>query len=198
MRRFGLFLLVLVVAALAFFGFAFSKRNTALERDEAVKRAWANVEAAYQRRLDLIPNLVETVKAATKFESETQVRVTETRNQLLGLAKQMQSALAERDPEKIDTLDPALIGAVRAFTGIAAEAYPNLKATDQFTSLQAEIAGTENRINVARRDYNDAVAALNTFVRQWGWMPLMPADVTTREGFKAQSGAEQAPRVKFD
>jgi LemA protein len=196
MRR-GTFIFAILIAAGAFFAFAFSKRNAIIGLDEAANRAWANVESAYQRRLDLIPNLVETAKGATRYEGPALQKITEARNQLLGLAREARGALAERDPERVDALDASLMASVRAFTGLATEAYPQLKATDQFTALQAELAGTENRINVARRDYNEAVAALNTAIRQWSFLPLFPG-VKTREPFKAQPGAAEAPKVKFE
>ena len=85
---------------------------------------------------------------------------------------------------------------MRNYFGIAQEAYPQLKATEQFIGLQAELAGTENRINVARRDFNGVVASFNTTVRQWGWMPFC-GGFKTREPFKAAAGAENAPVVKF-
>ena len=189
-------LVVLVLAGLALIGFAFSQRNTLISQDESVNKAWGNVESTYQRRLDLIPNLVESVKGATKYEGETLVKVTEGRNQILSLAKELKGAVTDQNTARIDELERSLVPALRAYTGIATEAYPALKATDQFTSLQAEIAGTENRINVARRDYNDAVASLNTRVRQWGWLPFC-SGFKTREPFKAESGAEKAPLVHF-
>ena len=196
MGKAGLFLGAIVLAIVGFVGFAFSTRNKIIAQDEATTRAWANVESAYQRRLDLIPNLVEAVKGATKYEGETLVQITEKRNQILALAKEQKTALAERDTSRMDQIEGSLLPAVRAYTGIATEAYPNLRATDQFTSLQAELAGTENRVNVARRDYNEAVAALNTTIRQWGWLPLT-GGVATRRPFEAAPGAAEAPKVSF-
>jgi LemA protein len=195
MKAWG-FLLVLVAIGGGFVGCGFMKRNELIALDEGVNKTWANVESTYQRRLDLIPNLVETVKGATKYEGETLVKVTEGRNQILSLAKELKSAVGDRDVGRIDTLEQQIAPMLRAYTGLAAEAYPQLRATDQFTSLQAELAGTENRINVARRDYNESVASLNTDVRQWGWMPFC-GSFKTREAFKAAAGAEQAPAVKF-
>ena len=196
MKVFVIGLVVVLILVAGFFGSAFSTRNGIIARDEAANQAWANVESAYQRRLDLIPNLVETVKGATKYEGETMVKITEGRNQILGLAKEFGGALKERDTQKMESLESALMSSVRVYTGLAAEAYPNLKATDQFTTVMAELEGTENRINVARRDYNDAVASLNTTVRQWGWMPLC-GGFKTREPFKASAGAAEAPKVNF-
>lgn len=185
-----------LLLVLGFFGFAFQKRNAVIAQDEGVTRAWADVESAYQRRLDLIPNLVETIKGATKYEGETLVKITEGRNQILGLAKEFGQALKTRDTAKMDSLESAMMSSVRAYTGLAAEAYPNLKATDAFASLMDQIEGTENRINVARRDYNAAVASLNTIVRQWGWLPFC-GGVSVREPFKAAPGASEAPKVDF-
>jgi LemA protein len=191
-------LVAALLAVVGFLGLSFATRNAIIARDEAATRAWANVESAYQRRLDLIPNLVETVKGAAKYEGETMLKVTEARNQVLALAKQMGSALAERDPAKLDQLEGPLMGAVRAYTGLAAEAYPTLKATDAFVSLQAELAGTENRVNVARRDYNQAVAELNTTVRQWGWLPFCGGVAKLREPFRSAPAAYEPPKVKFE
>ncbi len=189
-------LAVLAIAALAFVGFGFMQRNGLIAREEAVNQAWANVESNYQRRIDLIPNLVETVKGATKYEGETLVKVTDSRNKLLGMARELKSAVADKDTGKIEALDQAIKLEMRNYFGIAVEAYPQLKATEQFTVLQAELEGTENRINVARRDYNATVATFNTNVRQWGWLPFC-SGFKTREPFKAVAGAETAPAVKF-
>jgi LemA protein len=196
MRLVGLVLMILVVVIVSFFGCSFSTRNDLIQKDEGANQAWANVETAYQRRLDLIPNLVETVKGATKYEGETLAKITENRNQILGLAKEFGQALKSRDTGKMDSLESALMSSVRAYTGLAAEAYPGLKAMDQFTTLMHELEGTENRVAVARRDFNAAVASLNTSVRQWGWMPFC-GGVKTRESFTADPGAKEAPKVNF-
>ncbi len=196
MRLAGIVLVALVVLVVGFFGCSFSTRNDLIQKDEAANQAWANVETSYQRRLDLIPNLLETVKGATKYEGETLAKITESRNQILGLAREFGQALKSRDTGKMDSLESALMSSVRAYTGLAAEAYPNLKAMDQFTTLMHELEGTENRVAVARRDYNGAVASVNTSVRQWGWMPFC-GGVKTRDPFKADPGASEAPKVNF-
>lgn len=196
MRLAGIVLLALVIMGVGFLGCAFSMRNDLIQKDEGANQGWGNVETAYQRRLDLIPNLLETVKGATKYEGETLAKITESRNQILGLAKEFGQALKSRDPGKMDTLESALMSSVRAYTGLAAEAYPTLKAMDQFTTLMHELEGTENRVAVARRDYNGAVASLNTSVRQWGWMPMC-GGIRTRDSFRADSGASAAPKIDF-
>ena len=197
MGSFGKFLIVLGIVVVGVLGFAFTQRNGIIASDEAARAAWGNVESAYQRRLDLIPNLVSTVEGATKYEGTTLVKITEARNTLLALADRQKSALAEKDTSKMDSVEGAILPAVRAYTGLAAEAYPKLSATDQFTTLQAELAGTENRINIARRDYNESVAALNTRIRTWGWLPFASAAAQERKPFEAQPGASEAPKVKF-
>jgi LemA protein len=189
------FLAILVLVG-GFFGCAFSKRNSMIAQDERVTMAQANIDSNLQRRLELIPNLVETVKGATKYEGETLVKITEGRNQILGLAKEFGEAMKKGDRSKMETLETALMSSVRAFTGLAAEAYPNLKATEAFKDLMTQLEGTENRINASRMDYNAAVAALNTNIRTWGWMPLC-GGFETREPFKASAEAGKAPAVNF-
>src|SRR5947209_17746993 len=101
-------LVALAIAALGFFGCGFVQRNGLIAQEEKVNQAWANVESNYQRRLDLIPNLVETVKGATKYEGDTLVKVTEGRNKLLGLAKELRQAVDAKDTGKIEALDQAV------------------------------------------------------------------------------------------
>lgn len=173
--------------------------NTIPTKEETAKTAWANVESSYQRRADLIPNLVATVKGYAKFEQDTLVQVTNARAKATSITV---------DPTKLS--DPAAVGQFEAAQGalsqslgrllVSVEKYPDLKANEQFTQLSAEIAGTENRINIARRDYNEAVRDYNTEIRTfpsvigakviYGAKPLQP--------FKATSaGAENAPTVAF-
>jgi len=187
-------LAAVVLAIIVFFGFSFVQRNRLIQKDEAAQAAWGQVEATLQRRLDLIPNLVETVRGAAKYEGETLVKITEGRNQVLGLARELGAAMEQRDTAKMETIETGLVASLRAFTGLAAEAYPALKAVDQFTMLQAELAGAENRVNVARQRYNEAAAALNTSVRQWNWLPFCRG-IAPRETFRAGPGAERAPQV---
>lgn len=173
--------------------------NTIPTKEETAKTSWANVESAYQRRADLIPNLVATVKGYAKFEQDTLVQVTNARAKATSITV---------DPTKLS--DPAAVGQFEQAQGalsqslgrllVSVEKYPDLKANEQFTQLSAEIAGTENRINIARRDYNEAVRDYNTEIRTfpsvigakviYGAKPLQP--------FKATSaGAANAPTVAF-
>ncbi|MCC6514930.1 MAG: LemA family protein [Chitinophagales bacterium] len=170
--------------------------NSLVSHDEAAKKAWADVEAAYQRRSDLIGNLVETVKGEAKFEKETLVAVVDARSK----ATSIQLKADEITPENMAKFQEAqsqLSGALSRLL-VVAEQYPNLKATEAFQNLMNELERTENRINIARRDYNEAVQNYNTQVRSF------PSNITAnlfkfkqREPFKADPGTEKAPKVQF-
>ena len=170
--------------------------NAIVSEDEAVKKAWADVEASYQRRADLIGNLVETVKGEAKFEKETLTAVIEARAK----ATSIQLTADEITPENMEKFQQAqaqLSGALSRLL-VVSEQYPNLKATEAFADLMNQLERTENRINVARRDYNASVQTYNTKIRSF------PANITAglfkfkqREPFKADPGSEKAPKVQF-
>ncbi len=187
--------LLLLLPLLALSGCGY---NQIQKNEEGVTAAWADVEATYQRRADLIPNLVETVKAYAAHERETLEAVTQAR------AKVGQVNLSAKDLN-----DPAAMARFQAAQGelsgalsrllVVAERYPDLKASQNFSDLQHQLEGTENRINVARQRYNEAVRIFNTSIRTF------PNNLTNnfllhlerKEPFKAEAGAEQAPKVKF-
>jgi LemA protein len=166
--------------------------------EEAVKAAWGDVEAAYQRRNDLVPNLVETVKAYAKFEKETLIAVTEARARVGTI--QMSKNLLD-DPKAFSEFQAAQGAMSSALSRllVTVERYPDLKANQNFLDLQHQLEGTENRINVARTRYNKAVEVFNGSIR------IFPNNLTNsfllhlkpREPFKAEPGAEKAPQVKF-
>jgi LemA protein len=188
----------LLLAVVGFFGCAYSKRNQIIDLDEQAKAKWAHIDANLQRRLDLVPNLVNTVQGTAKFESETQIKVTEKRNQLLAVADALKETPREpAQAEKLDRLNSELFAAMRAFTGLAAEAYPQLRATEAFRDLMAQLEGTENRIGIARRDYNDAAASYNAMVRKWKWLPFCGGFEPNKPVFQATPEAQKAPEVKF-
>lgn len=172
--------------------------NTMQANEEAVFAAWADVEASYQRRADLIPNLVETVKAYAGHEKETLTAITEAR------AKVGQTNLSTKDlgsPQAVERFQAAqgeLSGALSRLL-VVAERYPDLKANQNFADLQHQLEGTENRINVARQRYNATVQAFNTSIRTFpnSMTNSMLLHLERKEPFKAQAGAEQAPQVKF-
>jgi LemA protein len=171
--------------------------NEVIERDEDVKAAWAEVENQYKRRADLVPNLVNAVKGAAGFEQETLTKVVEARSKVAGL-KVDESVIS--DPQKFQQFEQAqnqLSGALARLM-VVVEKYPELKATDQFRDLQAQLEGTENRIAVARKRYIDAVAAYNKTVQ------LFPSSLgaslrgkEVRPTFQGTPGQENPPEVKF-
>ena len=172
--------------------------NTMQRNEEAVKAAWGDVEAAYQRRNDLVPNLVETVKAYAKFEKETLIAVTEARARVGTI--QMSKDLLD-DPKAFSEFQAAQGAMSSALSRllVTVERYPDLKANQSYLDLQHQLEGTENRINVARTRYNKAVELFNASLR------IFPNNLTNsfllhlkpREPFKAEAGAEKAPQVKF-
>jgi LemA protein len=166
--------------------------------EEGVFAAWADVEAAYQRRTDLIPNLVEVVKGYAAHESETLKAVTEARAKV-GSVQVSKELLA--DPQAVDRFQQTqgeLSGALSRLL-VVAERYPDLKANQNFLDLQNQLEGTENRINVARVRYNRAVQEFNTSIRVFpnSLTNSMLLHLTRKEPFKAEEGAATAPKVKF-
>jgi LemA protein len=172
--------------------------NTMQAQEEAVFAAWADVEAAYQRRADLIPNLVEVVKGYAKYEGDTLVAVTEARSKVgsVKLSKEMLS-----DPQAFDKFQQAQgqLGGALSRLLVVVEKYPDLKANQSFLDLQNQIEGTENRINVARVRYNKVVQEFNTSIRTFpnSLTNSILLHLARKEPFKADEGARVAPKVKF-
>ncbi len=174
--------IVLIIAGI--FGSTYNKLQV---KDEDVNQAWAQVENTMQRRADLIPNLVETVKGYAKHEEEVFTKVTEARSAVKSASTPKEYAEAN------DQLDQAVKN-----INVVAEAYPELKADSNFANLQAELAGTENRIAVERKRYNEAVADFNKSVKRFPTnLVAKMLGFSQREYFQAAAGAEKAPEVKF-
>ena|SRR5690606_3750526 len=199
MRSTGAIVVLVLVLLVGFAGCAgCGAYNTLVQKDEAVEEAWGNVETAYQRRADLIPNLVSTVQGAADFEQSTLTEVTEARARATSINV---SADDLDDPEALERYLAAqqqLSGALGRLLAVA-ESYPELRATEAFRDLQVQLEGTENRINVARTRYNEVVRDYNTSVRSFPsnlFAGLFGFD--TRTPFEAEAGAEQAPDVEFD
>jgi LemA protein len=172
--------------------------NTMQMNEEAVKAAWGDVEAAYQRRNDLVPNLVEVVKGYAKHEKETLQAVTEARAKVgsIQVAKDMVG-----DPKamaQFQSVQGQMSSALSRLM-VVVEKYPDLKANQNFMDLQHQLEGTENRINVARTRYNKAVQEFNVSIRIFpnSLTNSMLLHLTPKESFKAEAGAEKAPQVKF-
>jgi len=174
--------------------------NTIPTLDEQVKSAWAQVENQYQRRADLIPNLVETVKGFAAQEKETLTAVTEARARVGSM--QVGRDIID-DPAALQKFEQAQgqLSSALSRLMVVVERYPDLKSNQNFLALQSQLEGTENRIAVARRDYIQAVERYNTEIRTFPgriWHSLMYSDLEMRETFEATSpDAEQAPKVSF-
>lgn len=170
--------------------------NDMVSKRENVDKQWNNVQSAYQRRMDLIPNLVSTVKGEAKFEQETLTAVVEARASATRMTIDPKNATPEQMikwQESQGQLGAAL-GRLMQIT----ENYPNLQANQAFRELQAELAGTENRINTERGRFNESVAEYNTLIKSIpqniyaGWCGFLP-----KQGFQADAGAATAPKVDF-
>lgn len=172
--------------------------NTMQANEEAVIAAWGNVESSYQRRADLIPNLVEVVKGYAKHEADTLQAVTEARAKV-GSMQVSKDVL--NNPESLNKFQQAqgeLSGALSRLM-VVVEKYPDLKANQNFMDLQKQLEGTENRINVARERYNQSVQVFNTSIRTFpnSLTNSLLLHLQRKEAFKAEEGAKVAPKVKF-
>ncbi|HKG69384.1 MAG TPA: LemA family protein [Segetibacter sp.] len=192
----NLTLIVILAAVLILGGCGCGSYNSLVQQDESVKNSWNKVQSDYQRRADLIPNLVNTVKGEANFEQTTLTNVINAR----ASATQIRVDPDDLTPEKVQQFQAAQ-GQLSQSLGrllAVAEAYPNLRANDAFRGLQAQLEGTENRIKTARNDFNDAVQTYNTQVRRFptnifaGMMGFKQ-----RQGFAAEAGSQRAPEVKF-
>lgn len=196
-----LFLGGLVILAIALGGSCVSRYNRLVELDQRVEAQWAQVQNAYQRRADLIPNLVQTVKGAAKFEQETFTQVAEARSR----AAQASASATEEvttDPERLREFQAAQdnLTAQLSRLMVVVERYPELKATQNFRDLQAQLEGTENRITVERQRFNEAARAFNTERNSFPmnlFAGLFGSRFAEKAYFTAQVGAEQAPEVQF-
>ena len=180
--------LIPVLAILLIIGGIFGSTYNKLQvKDEDVNQAWAQVENTMQRRADLIPNLVETVKGYAKHEEEVFTKVTEARS----------AVKAASTPKEYAQANAQMDQAVKNIN-VVAEAYPELKANSNFANLQAELAGTENRIAVERKRYNESVADFNKSVKHFPTnLVARLLGFSQREYFQAAEGAEKVPEVKF-
>lgn len=190
-------LLLLPIILFTAFSLSGCGYNTLVTMEEEVDNAWAQVENQYQRRADLIPNLVNTVKGYADFEKSVLTEVTEARSKV----SQMQiNADDLSDPQKFQQFQDAqdqLSGALSRLL-VTVEAYPDLKANQNFLALQAQLEGTENRISVERMRFNDAVRAYNTEIRSFP--TLITAGIfgfSEKQYFKSKEGSDQVPEVDF-
>ncbi|MAA64902.1 MAG: hypothetical protein CL581_09020 [Alteromonadaceae bacterium] len=168
--------------------------------DEKVKSAWAQVENQYQRRADLVPNLVETVKGFAKQEKETLTAVIEARSKATSI--QVDDSILN-DPKKLQQFQQAQgeLSSALSRLMVVSERYPDLKSNQNFLALQSQLEGTENRISVARRDFIQAVERYNTEIRTFPgkiWHSMLYSEMEPRENFEATTeNADEAPKVEF-
>ncbi len=189
----GLIITLVIIGVIAVIGFSFVSWGTgiydnAIQSQEKVKADFADVQATYQRRADLIPNLVSTVQGAAENERKILTEVTQAR---AGIT-------SAQTPEDLEIAGRRINTAIN----LAFEAYPQIRSTENFQNLQAQLEGTENRINIARQRYNDSVREYNSYVR--GYFKRMALnifgggeDFSPRAGFQAAAGSENAPKVEF-
>jgi LemA protein len=194
MKRY-LMLGIIAVVIMMFTGCGY---NTIQQNEEAVKAAWGDVEATYQRRNDLIPNLVETVKAYAKHEQETLQAVTEARAKVGSVQVSKDMIGNPQAMAQFQQAQSTMSGALSRLL-LVSERYPDLKANQNFRDLQNQLEGTENRINVARTRYNQTVQTFNTSIRTFpnNLTNSLILKLQPKEVYKAEPGAEKAPKVKF-
>ncbi|ADY34752.1 LemA family protein [Phocaeicola salanitronis DSM 18170] len=188
--------IIVIVVLVVLIGYGVSSYNSMVTQEEKVGTAWSNVENQYQRRSDLIPNLVNTVKGYAAHEKETFDAVVSARAK----ATQMSIDIDDLTPEKLAAYQRAQgeIGSALGRLLAVTENYPDLKANENFKELQAQLEGTENRISVERRKFNETAREYNTAIRRF------PKNIFAgifgfekRPYFEAEEGADQAPEVKF-
>lgn len=175
---------------------AISSYNGLVSSEEEVNKAWSNVETAYQRRLDLIPNLVNIVKGQANYESETLQKVIEARSKATAINLTVDD-LSEENMKKLQAAQGELSSALNKLMAVT-EAYPELKANEGFMKLQDQLEGTENRITEVRKKYNEIATEYNKDVRRFpGSIFAGIFGFRTKAQFAAEAGAEKAPEVKF-
>jgi LemA protein len=197
MKKWLIPLIIVAVIGFGIYNWAVGFNNTAVEHEANAKTAWSNVESSYQRRSDLIGNLVSTVKGAADFEKSTLTQVIEAR------AKATSTTIDPTNitPENLEAFQQAQSGLSGALSRllVSVERYPELKANQNFLDLQNQLEGTENRINVARDRYNKAVNTYDIFTTKFpnkilaGWFGF-----GEMARYKADPGAEKTPEVDFD
>ncbi len=197
MKKWLISLIVIAVVAFALYNWAVGFNNSAVELEANAKTAWSNVESAYQRRNDLIGNLVKTVQGAADFERSTLTEVIEAR------AKATSTTIdpANITPEQLAAFQQAQTGLSSALSRllVTVEKYPELKANQNFLDLQNQLEGTENRINVARDRYNEAVNNYDIHIKRFpGKLLAGLFGFEEMARYQADPGSEKAPEVEFD
>lgn len=194
MKKKSIWILIAVVAVLILWGISVNNNMVAME--ESVSKAWSNVENVYQRRADLIPNLVNTVKGYAQHETSTFEAVVNARAKATGITVDPANMTAEqlREYQQAQNDVGSALGRLIAIS----ESYPDLKANQNFLELQSQLEGTENRIAVERRNFNDAASKFNTYVRKFPQSFIANMrNFEKKPYFEAEEGAGKAPTVEF-
>jgi len=197
--KIGCLIVGVLVIIFAFSAYAYVKNsyNGFVSLDESINQTWAQVQNVYQRRYDLIPNLVETVKGYAAQEKDTFTEVAEARSRVGGITQIQADNLTPENLQQFQQAQSGLSGALQRLM-VVVERYPDLKSNQNFIRLQDELAGTENRIALERKRFNEAVQEYNSTIRQF------PANMLAnmfgfaqKPYFESAQGAEQAPKVEF-
>lgn len=193
MNRLGLLITLGVLVIILFWGC--NGYNGLISGDQGVKKSWSNVETNYQRRVDLYNSVIKVVESAANFEKSTLKEVIDARSRLTSIKVDV------NDPASLQAYQNAQASLQGSFSRLLAiaENYPDLKATQQFRDFQTQIEGTENRINIARQDYNKAVEGYNLMVKQFPRVILARIfGYSEKPYYKADEGSDKAPPIKFD
>lgn len=193
MKRTGLLVMLGIVAILGFWGC--NGYNGLVTADQDVKKVWSNVETNYQRRTDLYSSIIKTVEASANFEKSTLTAVVEARSRATSIKVDI------NDPASLEAYQKAQANLQGSFSRLIAsfEAYPDLKTTQAFRDFQTQIEGTENRINIARQDYNKSIEGYNLKVKRFPKSLLASVfGFKEKPFYKADAGSEKNPDIKFD
>jgi LemA protein len=195
----GIVIGVLLLVVLIIAGVIWSGRGGLIERSQAVDEKWSQVQNVYQRRFDLVPNLVASVDNFMERQQQTLTDVIAMRQRVLDLKSSAQSALSQQNPMLLDSLSGMLSKQLNSFINVVVERYPDIKGEQMYSDLLTQLEGTENRIAQERRTFNESVRAYNTY-RQKGISALIAGSIFgfpyQKEFFAAATEAQQAPSVK--
>ena len=199
MKKVLITVIIVVAILLIIVGKGISTYNNIIALEEGVKTQWAQVENTYQRRFDLIPNLVSTVQGEANFEKSTLTEVMEMRSRMGGTVKLDESLMNDEAAlKRFQEMQGTLGGALQRLMAVS-ENYPDLKSNKSFQELRVQLEGAENRIAVERKRYNETVQAFNTTIRQFPTNIVAGfAGASPKALFSADAGASQAPKVQFD
>ena len=199
MKKALIAIIVVVVILLIIVGKGIGTYNNIIALEEGVKAQWAQVENTYQRRFDLIPNLVSTVQGEANFEKSTLTEVMEMRSRMGGTVKLDESLMNDEAAlKRFQEMQGSLGGALQRLMAVS-ENYPDLKSNKSFQELRVQLEGAENRIAVERKRYNETVQAYNTTIRQFPTNIVAGfAGASPKALFSADAGASTAPKVQFD